>query len=146
MVTREVQITFDCADPAALAAFWAEVLGHRVQPPPEGFDSWDAALQAWGVPEDQWNSRSALLPIDADGPRVFFQRVPEGKAAKNRLHLDVRVAPGLVGDDRMAALEAECTRLLALGAARAYRVEPDGRMETGFITMHDLEGNEFCLD
>ena len=77
---------------------------------------------------------------------MFFQRVPEGKAVKNRVHLDIRVAPGLVADERMQALEAEASRLEALGATRAYRVEPDGRMEQGFITMHDPEGNELCLD
>jgi catechol 2,3-dioxygenase-like lactoylglutathione lyase family enzyme len=143
-MSRELQITFDCADPAALAAFWAEALGYRVQGPPQGFESWDDALQAFGVPEDQWNSRSAIV-ADA-GPRVFFQRVPEGKTAKNRVHLDVRAAPGLTGDERMAALEAEAARLAGLGATRAYRVEPDGRMEQGFISMHDPEGNEFCLD
>ena len=146
-MTKEVQITFDCADPAGLAVFWAEVLGYQVQPPPSGFDSWDAALEALGVPRDQWNSRSAILPVEGPYPRVFFQRVPEGKTVKNRLHLDVRVAPGLVGDERMSALEAEANRLEALGATRAYRVEPDkARMESGFITMHDPEGNEFCLD
>jgi len=73
--------------------------------------------------------------------------VPEGKTVKNRLHLDVRVAPGLEGDERMRALETEANRLKALGATRAYRVEPDkATMESGFITMHDPEGNEFCLD
>ncbi|NRQ51326.1 VOC family protein [Aeromicrobium stalagmiti] len=145
-MSREFQMTFDCADPAALAAFWAEALGYELQPPPEGFESWEAALQTWGVPESEWNSRSAILPAGGAGPRVFFQRVPEGKTAKNRLHLDVRAAPGLQGDDRMEALEAEASRLEALGATRAYRVEPDGRMEQGFITLHDPEGNELCLD
>ncbi len=146
-MTREVQITFDCADPAALAAFWAEALGYHVQPPPDGFDSWDAALEAFGVPRDQWNSRSAILPIEVAHPRVFFQRVPEGKTVKNRLHLDVRAAPGLEGGERMSALETEADRLEALGATRAYRIEPDSAtMEAGFITMHDPEDNEFCLD
>lgn len=143
-MTRDLQITFDCADPAALAAFWAEALGYQVQPPPAGFESWDDALRAFGVPEEQWNSRSAIVADDA--PRVFFQRVPEGKAAKNRLHLDVRVAVGLTGDERMQALDTEAARLEPLGATRAYRVEPDGGMEHGFITMRDPEGNEFCLD
>lgn len=143
-MTRDVQITIDCADPARLATFWAEALDYQVQPAPPGFDTWDDALQAFGVPRDQWNSRSAIV---ADGaPRVLFQRVPEAKAGKNRVHLDIRVAPGLVGDERMAALEAEATRLEALGARRAYRVEPDGGMEHGFITMQDPEGNELCLD
>jgi hypothetical protein len=143
-MTRDVQITVDCADPAALAAFWAAALDYSVQAPPEGFDSWDDALRAFGVPEDEWNSRSAVV---ADGhPRVFFQRVPEGKQAKNRVHLDVRAAPGLAGDERMEALEAEASRLEALGAQRAYRVDPRPPMEQGFITMLDPEGNEFCLD
>jgi catechol 2,3-dioxygenase-like lactoylglutathione lyase family enzyme len=146
-MTREVQITFDCADPASLAAFWAEALGYRLQPPPAGFDSWEAALESFGVPREQWNSRSAILPVEGEHPRIFFQQVPEGKTAKNRLHLDVRAAPGTEGEDRMSALEAEAERLQRLGATRAYRVEPDrATMESGFITMHDPEGNEFCLD
>ncbi len=147
MTVREVQITVDCTDPAALCAFWCEVLGYQLQPPPSGFDTWDAALEAWGVPPEHRNSRSAALPPDGDaGPRLFFQQVPEGKASKNRLHLDIRAAPGLVGDERMAALDAEATRLETLDATRLNRVEPDGRMEAGFIVMRDPEGNEFCLD
>ncbi len=102
-----VQVTFDCADPGALAAFWAEVLGYELQGPPPGFVSWDAALEAWGVPEEHRNDRSAAVDPDGAGPRLFFQKVPEGKAAKNRVHLDVRAAAGLTGHDRMAALEAE---------------------------------------
>jgi hypothetical protein len=146
-MTRDVQITFDCADPAALAAFWAEALGYQVQPPPPGFDSWDAALEAMGVPRDRWNSRSAIRPLEGTHPRIFFQQVPEGKTVKNRVHLDVRAAPVQEGDDRMSALQDEATRLERLGATRAYRVEPDrAAMEAGFITLHDPEGNEFCLD
>ncbi|MET0953785.1 MAG: VOC family protein [Aeromicrobium sp.] len=145
-MTRDIQITFDSADPGALAEFWAEALGYQLQPPPDGFASWEEALRTFGVPEDQWNSRSAILPLEGTGPRVFFQRVPEGKTAKNRVHLDLRVAVGQTGDERMATLETEAARLEALGATRAYRVEPDGRMELGFITLHDPEGNEFCLD
>jgi len=147
MSFREVQVTFDCADPAALAGFWCEVLGYHEQPPPTGFDTWDAALDTWGVPPEERNSRSAALPPEGkSGPRLFFQRVPEGKTAKNRLHLDVRAAPGTDGDERMAALDAEATRLVGLDATRVRRVDPDGRMETGFIVMQDPEGNEFCLD
>ncbi len=145
-MTRELQITFDCADPAALATFWAAALGYRLESPPSGFDTWDAALEAFGVPRAQWNSRSAISPMEGNGSRIFFQQVPEGKTAKNRLHLDVRAAPGLTGVERMSALAAEGTRLELLGATTAYRTEPDGAMETGFITMCDPEGNEFCLD
>jgi catechol 2,3-dioxygenase-like lactoylglutathione lyase family enzyme len=145
-MAREVQVTFDCADPAALAGFWSQVLGYVVQPPPEPFDSWDAALDAWGVPAEHRNDRSAAVDPEGAGPRIFFQKVPEGKTAKNRLHLDVRAAPGLEGDERMATLEAECERLVSLGATRVERHEPEPPMSAGFIVMQDPEGNEFCLD
>jgi hypothetical protein len=145
-MAREIQVTFDCADPGALAPFWAEVLGYQVQPPPGAFGSWDEALAAMGVPPERRNDASAVVPPGGDGPRLFFQRVPEGKVAKNRVHLDVRAAPGLAGDERMAALEAECDRLVALGAGRLRRSEPDPPLSGGFIVMTDPEGNEFCLD
>jgi hypothetical protein len=142
---REIQVTFDCSDPGAQATFWAAALGYDFQPPPEGFDSWDAALDAWGVPEGQRNERSAIVDPDGSGPRVFFQRVPEGKVAKNRVHLDVRAAPGLEGEARMAGLEETAATLSGLGATRVRRFEP-GPMDSGFIVMQDPEGNEFCLD
>jgi hypothetical protein len=144
-MAREVQLTVDCADPWALAAFWAEALGYVVQPPPEPFDSWDAALEAWGVPPEHRNDRSAAVDPGGAGPRLFFQKVPEGKTVKNRLHLDVRAAPGLQGEQRMEALEQECARLVALGATRLRRFEPD-RLDGGHVVMQDPEGNEFCLD
>src|SRR5215217_7604023 len=106
-MAREVQVTFDCSDPARLSAFWAQALGYRVQDPPAGFDSWEQALEAFGVPPEARNDASAVVDPEGSGPRVFFQRVPEGKDAKNRVHLDVRAAPGLDGEARMAALEAE---------------------------------------
>ena len=142
---REVQVTFDCGDPGALAEFWAVALGHVVQPPPQGFETWDAALAAWGVPEERRNDRSAVVDADGSGPRLFFQRVPEGKAAKNRVHLDVRAAPGLSGEARMRALEDACAALVARGATRVRRVEPGG-LDAGHVVMRDPEGNEFCLD
>jgi catechol 2,3-dioxygenase-like lactoylglutathione lyase family enzyme len=145
-MAREVQITFDCADPAALSAFWAEVLGYRLQDPPGNFATWDEALDALGVPPERRNDRSAVIDPEGAGPRLFFQRVPEGKTVKNRVHLDVRAAPGLAGDARMAALEAEAERLISLGARRLQRFEPDPPLGGGHIIMADPEGNEFCLD
>jgi hypothetical protein len=145
-MAREIQVTFDCADPAALAGFWAEVLDYRVQPPPNGFDSWTAALDAFGVPQERRNDRSALIDPDGRGPRLFFQKVPEGKTAKNRIHLDVRATPGRRGGDRMAALEEFATRLVALGATRIARHEPSPPLDDGHIVLADPEGNEFCLD
>jgi hypothetical protein len=146
-MSREFQVTFDAGDPDALCRFWVEALDYRMQPPPPGFDTWDAFLESVGVPEDQRNTASAALPREGEtGPRLFFQQVPEGKTAKNRVHLDLRAAPGLTGDERMAVLEAECERLVALGATRVQRHEPDTGLSAGHIVLQDPEGNEFCLD
>ena len=145
-MARDVQITFDCADPTGLAAFWAEALGYHLQDPPEGFESWEEALEAMGVPPESRNDASAVLDPDGSRPRLFFQRVPERKQVKNRVHLDVRAAPGLEGDARMAALEAEAERLVSLGATRLQRYEPAPPLGAGHIVMADPEGNEFCLD
>lgn len=153
-MSRQVQITFDAHDPRALSCFWRDVLGY-VHPSPPGVDlpegadplaAWDEFLARVGVPEEQRNSSSALEDPAGHGPRLFFQQVPEDKVAKNRVHLDVRAAPGLEGDERMAAFEAECTRLVAVGATRVRRHEPEPPMSAGFIVMTDPEGNEFCLD
>ena len=141
---KQVQVTFDCADPRALSLFWNEVLGYELPPPPPGFESWDAFSAT--LPAELRNSASASQDPTGAGPRLFFQRVPEGKDAKNRVHLDVRAAPGLQGEERMAALEVECDRLVALGATRMRRHEPGPPMSAGHIVMHDPEGNEFCLD
>lgn len=153
-MSRQIQVTFDAHDPSALSSFWRDALGYVFPGPPgvdlpEGADplaAWDAFLDRIGVPQAQRNTRAAIEDPDAQGPRLFFQQVPEGKVVKNRVHLDVRAAPGLRGEERMAALEAECERLLSLGATRVRRVDPDLPMESGFIVMTDPEGNEFCLD
>jgi catechol 2,3-dioxygenase-like lactoylglutathione lyase family enzyme len=145
-MANEIQVTFDCGDPAALAGFWCEVLGYVVQAPPPGFDSWEQALEAFGVPPERRNDASAAVDPHGVRPRFFFQKVPEGKTAKNRLHLDVRAAPGLEGEARMAALEARCEELVARGATRVERHEPSPPMAGGHIIMQDPEGNEFCLD
>jgi hypothetical protein len=153
-MSRQIQVTFDCHDPRALSSFWRDALGY-VHPAPPGvalpadadpLAAWEEFLARVGVPEDQRNTRSAIEDPDEQGPRLFFQQVPEAKAAKNRVHLDVRVAPGLEGDERMAALETECTRLVALGATRVRRYEPEPPMSAGHIVMTDPEDNEFCLD
>jgi catechol 2,3-dioxygenase-like lactoylglutathione lyase family enzyme len=145
-MARDVQITFDCADPAALATFWAEALGYQLQGPPGGFESWEQALEAMGVPPDRRNDASAVVDTDGSRPRLFFQRVPEGKQGKNRVHLDVRAAPGLEGEARMAALESEAERLVGHGATRLGRHDPAPPLGAGHLVMADPEGNEFCLD
>ncbi|BCJ47912.1 hypothetical protein GCM10010168_22710 [Actinoplanes ianthinogenes] len=126
---KKFQVTFDCAEPERVARFWCEVLGY-VAPDSDGTES-----PAWF---------SATDPT-GEGPRLFFQRVPEGKVVKNRVHLDVRAGTGLVGAERLAVLEAERDRLVALGAVHLYTQYANDEDES-CITMQDVEGNEFCLD
>ncbi|GAA3455845.1 VOC family protein [Dactylosporangium matsuzakiense] len=140
---RQVQITFDCAQPERVARFWCEVLGYVVPAPPPGFAGW-ADYERTLPPERQGAAFAAVDPAGA-GPRLFFQRVPEGKVVKNRVHLDVRVGTGLKGEERLAALEAECARLIPLGATRMYLLTADEYNESCLV-MQDPEGNEFCLD
>lgn len=152
-MSRTIQVTFDAHDPVALSYFWRDALGY-VHPAPPGrkipegvdpFSVWDEFLASIGVPESERRRSSALEDPEGNGPRLYFQQVPEPKTAKNRVHLDLRAAPGLEGDERMAALEVECDRLVALGAERLRRLEDD-ELDAGCIVMADPEGNEFCLD
>jgi hypothetical protein len=140
---KQVQVTFDCADPERVARFWCEVLGYVVPPPPPGFADWDEFDRS--LPAEHQGSAFACVDPTGVGPRLFFQRVPEGKVVKNRLHLDVRAGIGLVGDERLATLRAESERLIALGAKLFQEQVADGINES-CITMLDIEGNEFCLD
>ncbi|WP_055692610.1 VOC family protein [Streptomyces prasinus] len=140
---KQFQVTFDCAEPERVARFWCEVLGYVVPPPPKGFATWDDFARS--LPPEHRGSAFACVDPSGVGPRLFFQRVPEGKTVKNRLHLDVRAGAGLVGDERLATLEAECARLMALGAKHVLTQRADGVNES-CITMQDIEGNEFCLD
>lgn len=140
---RKFQVTFDCAEPARVARFWCEVLGYVLPPVPDGFATWDDYDRS--LPPAQQGAFYAAVDPSGEGPRLFFQRVPEGKVVKNRVHLDVRVGTGLVGAERLAALEAECARLIPLGAVRGKLLLADEDNESCQL-MQDIEGNEFCLD
>jgi catechol 2,3-dioxygenase-like lactoylglutathione lyase family enzyme len=120
MTARPRNITFDCADPYALATFWAQVTGYREDP-----DNGNAP----GDPEG--------LLLGPDGqPNLLFVTVPEPKTVKNRVHLD------LEPDDRTRDQEVE--RLLGIGASLvADRRRPDG---SGWVVLADPEGNELCVE
>ena len=140
---KQFQVTFDCAEPERVARFWCEILGYVVPPPPEGVASWEEFDRA--LPPESQGSAFACVDPTGVGPRLFFQRVPEGKVVKNRVHLDVRVGTGMVGEERLAALVAEGARLEALGATRV-QLQPADEENESCLTMQDIEGNEFCLD
>ncbi|MFD4657384.1 VOC family protein [Kitasatospora sp. NPDC058444] len=109
-------VTIDCADAYALASFWAQAL--------------DGALGEEDKPGDE------EVEVSSAGASLLFIRVPEGKSAKNRTHLDLQ--PQDRGRDE------EVERLVALGAAvLADHRRPDG---TGWVTLADPEGNEFCVE
>jgi hypothetical protein len=136
------QVTFDANDPALLADFWALALGYEIQPPPPGFDSWDDWATDRGIPEENWNDARALVDPTGEGPRIFFQRVPEGKTAKNRLHLDVNVAADAAPGQRRSLVEDTADLLAGEGATRVGPMEELGAF---WIVMLDPEGNEFCV-
>lgn len=108
-------ITFDCEDAGTLARFWADVLG-------------------WGVGPDASEDFAAVggPSRPADTPAMLFLKVPEGKSAKNRVHVD------LESDD----LEADLDRIVALGATTVHEKNEYG---THWFTLTDPEGNEFCV-
>ena len=143
MSTR-IQVVFDCADPDRLARFWAAALGYVVQPPPAGYDSWEAFLAEMGVPESQWRSRSAIVDPEGAGPRIFFQQVPESKTVKNRVHLDVNASgpPGTPEAERRTRVAETVGRLVEAGASVQHEFNEPGEH---WVVLQDPEGNEFCV-
>ncbi|HEV3171236.1 MAG TPA: VOC family protein [Actinocrinis sp.] len=150
-MVSDFQVVFDCADPRGLSAFWSKALGYEEEPPPTGFDSWEAALTAWKIPEEDWNKLAAVVPPGFEPgvgggprPRLLFMRVPEGKAVKNRLHLDIS-AGGTRADppaERWEKVLAKVSELEGYGAKRIQEFEEYG---SRWIVMNDPEGNEFCV-
>lgn len=142
-MARPFQVTMDAGDPALLAEFWAAALGYQVQPPPPGFADWPQFLEAQGVPRDQWGAASAIVDPEGQRPRIFFQRVPEHKAAKNRVHLDLQAGggPGVPLDEQRSRVRAEVERLVGLGATAG---EEHVALGVHWVVLHDPEGNEFC--
>jgi hypothetical protein len=119
-------VVFDCRHPASLARFWAAALdGYRVAP----YDEAELArLRAMGVNDPEDDPSVLVEPVSGVGPRLWFTRVPEPKAVKNRVHLDLRAAD----------VAGEAARLVALGARELARVE-------GWTVLADPEGGEFCV-
>src|SRR5918998_5311136 len=137
----DFQVAIDCSSPHELADWWAEALGWQVEAQDESFIQ--KMVDTGAASEEDttrhrgalvWKIGAAINSPDPERPRLLFQRVPEPKTVKNRLHLDVRV-----GADRR---EAEVARLLSLGATELWRGS-QGPFE--WATLADPEGNEFCV-
>ena len=141
-----IQVVFDCADPDRVARFWAAALHYQLQDPPAGFDSWDAFLEAQGIPTEDRNSASAIVDPEGRGPRIYFQRVPEDKVVKNRVHLDLNVSGGrdTSDEEKRRRVDAEVERLVGEGAT-IYRPGSVGEFGEYWAVMQDVEGNEFCV-
>jgi predicted enzyme related to lactoylglutathione lyase len=118
MTSRFRWVDFDCADPYELSGFWSEVTGFSRHP------------------EDQPGDDECALLAPDGGTGLLFQRVPEAKTVKNRVHLDLQPT------DRTR--DEEVDRLVALGAKLVDdRRRPDG---TGWAVLADPEGNELCVE
>src|ERR1022692_1357253 len=131
------------AEPEKLAQFWALALGYITQPLPEGFTSLEEFFRSIGISEEEFGDQWALIDPAGYGPRLYFQRVPEGKTAKNRVHLDVRVAGlDVTSEERERLVSEHVSRLAAAGGTVAWELdEAHGRC----TVMRDPEGNEFCI-
>jgi hypothetical protein len=139
-----LQVVFDAADPPKLAAFWGEAIGYVEEDPPDGFDSWEAWAVANDLPREDWDNYASRVDPDGTGPRLFFQRVPEPKTAKNRVHLDLAVSGGRETpiEDRRRRVADAVERAVAAGATRVKAYDEAGQH---WVVLQDPEGNEFCL-
>lgn len=140
-MATSVQVTFDCADPHGMARFWASALGYEKEDHTAlvrqlleaGAIGDQDTVEVDGGP--QFADASACRDPDGEGPRLLFQKVPEGKVAKNRVHLDLHV-----GKERY---EAEAARLESIGARKLWFSDDRG---AACWTMADVEDNEFCVE
>ena len=138
-------ITFDCHDAGRQAGFWKVALGYVDAPPPVGWKSWEDWARHFEVPEEEWNDGANLVDPDGVQPPIGFLKVPEGKTAKNRLHIDVRVAGGRHVDQslRRERILTMVDRLVAAGGTVLREDTFHGHLD--HVVMADPEGNELCV-
>ena len=137
-MAARVDLTLDCVDGARLAEFWKLALGYDDEPPPPPFATREEWLASYG--ETGEGPAAAWLHDPAGiGPRLSLLPVPEPKVAKNRLHMDVRVAGEGSPSERWARIRAMVDRLTEAGATTL------ATFEGHHVVMADPEGNEFCV-
>ena len=142
------QLVIDCAAPDRMARFWAAALHYDLEPPPDGFETWDDYYRDLGLGEEDLGiGEDSIIDPSGDGPRIWFQQVPEGKTIKNRLHLDIAAGGGrsVPIETRRARVEAEAERLVGLGATLVRTLAEPG-LDHVAVAMTDPEGNEFDIN
>jgi hypothetical protein len=141
------QLTIDANDPAALARFWAQALGYQPAPPAEPATTWADHYRVRLGDNAGFDDRV----FDPAGlrPPIWFQQVPEAKAGKNRIHLDLYPTGrdgALPMERRIEIVQAKVAELTGLGASVQGRTRyDDPEAPVYFVTMRDPEGNEFCV-
>jgi Glyoxalase-like domain len=148
------QIVIDCKDPELLARFWAAALGYVLEPPPEGFATWDDWRRDTGLPDSYLGmSADSIIDPSGDGPRIWFRADEAAKVVKNRLHIDIHVSGGRTVVEgrsfplttRTQRVDAEARRLAGLGATITGPLG-DGSLDHYAVGMKDPEGNEFDIN
>jgi hypothetical protein len=148
MMPARFQLVVDCQDPELLARFWAAALGYVLEPPPEGFATWDDWRRDIGLPESELGiGADSIIDPRGDSPRIWFHAVPDAKVVKNRLHLDIHVSGdrSVLLATRTQRVEAEVRWLTALGATCTGTLNADG-LDHYAVGMKDPEGNEFDIN
>ncbi|WP_066462894.1 VOC family protein [Sanguibacter suarezii] len=138
-------LTIDCTSPAVLSAFWKAALGYVDAPPPSGFATWHDWYVACEVPEDEWDDGASIVDPTGTGPRISMLKVPESKAVKNRLHLDLQVSGGRAQPQpaRTERIRGMVDRLTAIGAHVLGEHHVGNLLD--HVVLADPEGNEFCV-
>ena len=149
------QLVIDCTDPDLLARFWAAALGYVLEPPPEGFATWEDWRREVGFPDDQLDiGADSIIDPRGEGPRIWFRVEPDAKVVKNRLHFDIHAStdgPYLSSvrkipiEVRTQRVDAEANRLAGLGATITGALTPEG-LDHYAVGMKDPEGNEFDIN
>jgi hypothetical protein len=141
------QLTIDANDPAVLARFWAQALGYQPTPPAEPETTWHAHYRSRLGEDAAFDDR--LFDPAGLRPPIWFQEVPEAKAGKNRLHLDLFPTGrdnALPMERRIEIVETKVAELIRLGATAERRTRYDDPEDPIYaVVMHDPEGNEFCV-
>jgi hypothetical protein len=148
------QIVIDGKDPELLARFWAAALGYVLEPPPEGFATWDDWRRDIGFPDSELGlGPDSIVDPSGAGPRIWFREDEAAKVVKNRFHIDIHVSGGrtvLEGRSvplgpRTQRVDAEARRLADLGATITGPLG-DGSLDHYAVGMKDPEGNEFDIN